>query len=195
MRLSLLSHMTGLAEEKNRLAEANQHLQEMQQQLMYLAARVAHEVNNPLGIIKTAMRLLRDEPLEDLPNSEIFQIVEAEVGRIARIVQEVLAFSRPSATDEIVDVNAIIHSLDYLLAPNLQQKDIALKVMLEPELPRVRISSDHLKQVILNMVRNAEDAMPEGGQLTIQTARSREGIQISITDTGCGIPGGTSLRR
>jgi two-component system NtrC family sensor kinase len=114
--------------------------------------------------------------------------MDAEIGRIARIVQEILAFTRPRATDEIVDVNAIIYSLDHILTPNLQQKGIALKLLLEPELPHVRISSDHLKQVILNMVRNAEDAMPEGGQLTIHTTRSRAGVQMSITDTGCGIP-------
>jgi two-component system NtrC family sensor kinase len=188
MRMSLLVHMTGLAEEKDLLEASNKRLQETQQQLMYLAARVAHEVNNPLGVIKTAMRLLMDEPAEELPNSELFQIMDAEIGRIARIVQEILEFSRPSATDESVDVNAIIHSLDHLLTPNLQQKGIMLKLLLEPGLPHVRISADHLKQVILNMVRNAEDAMHEGGQLTIQTARSHAGVQMSITDTGCGIP-------
>jgi signal transduction histidine kinase len=82
----------------------------------------------------------------------------------------------------------VIHSLDHLLTPYLQQKGIALKLLLEPALPHVRISADHLKQVILNMVRNAEDAMAEGGQLTIQTASSHTGIQMRITDTGCGIP-------
>jgi signal transduction histidine kinase len=187
MRLSLLVHITGLAEEKDLLAASNQHLQETQQQLLYLAARVAHEVNNPLGIIKTAMRLLRDEPGEDVLNSELFQIVDAEVGRIARIVQEILAFSRPSVPDASVDVNALIHSLEHLLTPNLQQKGIALKLLLEPALPHVRISADHLTQVLLNIVRNAEDAMPEGGQLTMQTTRSPAGVEISITDTGCGI--------
>jgi signal transduction histidine kinase len=188
MRLSLLVHITGLAEEKDLLAASNQHLQETQQQLLYLAARVAHEVNNPLGIIKTAMRLLRDEPGEDVLNSELFQIVDAEVGRIARIVQEILAFSRPSVPDASVDVNALIHSLEHLLTPNLQQKGIALTLLLEPALPHVRISADHLTQVLLNMVRNAEDAMPEGGQLTMQTTRSPAGVEMSITDTGCGIP-------
>ena len=188
MRLSLVAHMNSLAEEKELLEASNQRLQETQQQLMYVAARVAHEVNNPLGIIKTAMRLLRDEPAEDLSHSELFQIVEAEVGRIARIVQEILAFTRPSSADDIAEVNAVIHSLRQLLLPNLEQKKIALKMLLEPDLPPVRLSSDHLKQVILNMVRNAEDAMPEGGQLTMQTTRSAAGVQMRITDTGCGIP-------
>ena len=187
MRRSLLVHVTGLAEEKDLLAASNQHLQETQQQLLYLAARVAHEVNNPLGIIKTAMRLLRDEPEEGVPHAELFEIMDAEVGRIARIVQEILAFARPSAPDESADVNAIIHGLEQLLTPNLQQKGIALTLRLEPALPHVRISADHLTQVLLNIVRNAEDAMPEGGQLTMHTATSPAGVEMRITDTGCGI--------
>src|SRR5262249_54252280 len=188
MRMSLLVHITGLAEEKDLLTESNQRLQETQRQLMYLAARVAHEVNNPLGIIKTAVHLLKSEPMEDLPNSDLFQIMDAEIGRIARIVQEILAFSRPNAPGEIIDLNAIIQSLEPLLTPNLQQKRIALTMTLQPKLPPVQLSADHLKQVILNMVRNAEDAMPEGGQLTIQTTSSGAGVQMSSTDTGCGIP-------
>jgi len=187
MRMSLLIHITGLAEEKDLLTKSNYHLQETQQQLMYLAARVAHEVNNPLGVIKTAMRLLSEGPAEDLPSADLFQIVDAEIGRIARIVQEILAFSRPNTAGEIVEVNAVIQSLYQLFLPRLQQKGIRLEMILEPELLQVPIASDHLKQVILNMVRNAEDAMPEGGQLTLHTTSSGAGVQISITDTGCGI--------
>jgi two-component system NtrC family sensor kinase len=60
--------------------------------------------------------------------------------------------------------------------------------MLEPELPRVRMASDRLKQVLLNMIRNAEEAMPGGGHLVIQTARQHDSVQMRITDTGGGIP-------
>jgi signal transduction histidine kinase len=85
-------------------------------------------------------------------------------------------------------MNAIIHSLEPLLGPTLQGKQITLSVRLDPGLPRVRMASDHLKQVLLNMIRNAEEAMPGGGQLVIQTTRQGESAQVSITDTGGGIP-------
>jgi signal transduction histidine kinase len=60
-------------------------------------------------------------------------------------------------------------------------------MVLEPELPQVCLSADHLKQVILNLVRNAEDAMPKGGQLVMQTTRNEKGVALHIADTGCGI--------
>jgi signal transduction histidine kinase len=87
-----------------------------------------------------------------------------------------------------VDVNAVIHSLEPLLAPTLQSEHISLRVVLEPDLPQVYMGSDRLKQVLFNIIRNAEDAMSEGGDLVIQTTRQGDRIQVCITDTGSGIP-------
>jgi len=188
MRVSLRAHLAGLAEEKQLLQEANLRLQETQQQLLHLAARVAHEVNNPLAIVKTAIRIIRKQSRRDDPATENLQVIEEEINRIARIIREILAFSRPSRTDELVQVNDVIHSLSSLLEQSLGEKQIAFQVIIDPELPRVRISSDHLKQVILNLARNAEDAMPGGGQLVIRTARKGKGVALSVADTGCGIP-------
>jgi two-component system, NtrC family, sensor kinase len=87
----------------------------------------------------------------------------------------------------MVDVNAVIQSLEFLLAQNLQEKQIALSVMLDPAVPQVQMSPDHLKQVLFNLVRNAEDAMPSGGHLRIQTTPADAGVEVSIADSGCGI--------
>jgi signal transduction histidine kinase len=197
MRASLQRHLTHLAEEKRRLEETNCQLQETQHQLVQserlaavgkLAARVAHEVNNPLAIIKTAICIMRNRTQEDKPTNEQLQAIEEEINRIARILRELLDFSRPSSIEQIVDVNSVIHSLEPLLARNLQEKQIALSVVLDPAVPKARISADHLKQVLFNLVRNAEDAMPRGGYLRIHTAQVDEKIEISVADTGCGIP-------
>jgi signal transduction histidine kinase len=188
MRKSLQLHLTSLAEEKHLLEEANRRLQETQQQLLLLAARVAHEVNNPLAIIKTTFQIIRVQSLEQDSLEEQLSVVEQELDRIARIIREILAFSRPSQRDEIVEVSAVIASLKPLLEHNLSRKQIALNMILEPGLPRVRISSDHLKQVILNLVRNAEDAMPGGGHIVMQTVNRVKSVELSIADTGCGIP-------
>jgi signal transduction histidine kinase len=196
MRTSLRRHLAHLAEEKQRLEETNCRLQETQQQLLQserlaavgkLAARVAHEVNNPLAIIKTAICILRNQSHEDdLPNGHL-QTIEEEINRIARILRELLDFSRPSPIEQVADVNAVIQSLELLLEQNLQEKQIALSVMLDPAVPRAQMSPDHLKQVLFNLVRNAEDAMPSGGHLRIQTAPADAGVEVSITDSGYGI--------
>jgi two-component system NtrC family sensor kinase len=196
MRAALQHHLAHLAEEKQRLEDTNCRLQETQQQLLQserlaavgkLAARVAHEVNNPLAIIKTAICIMRHQTQEsDLTNSHL-KTIEEEINRIARILRELLDFSRPSPVEQLVDVNAVIQSLEFLLVHNLQEKQIALSVVLDPAVPQVRMSGDHLKQVLFNLVRNAEDAMPDGGHLKIQTTPTETGIEVSITDSGCGI--------
>jgi signal transduction histidine kinase len=196
MRTSLQRHLTHLAEEKQRLEETNQRLQETQQQLLQserlaavgkLAARVAHEVNNPLAIIKTAICLMRNQTPEDSSPNGHLKTIEEEINRIARILRELLDFSRPNPIEQMVDVNAVIQSLESLLTQTLQERQVALNVVLDPALPQVRISADHLKQVLLNLVRNAEDSMPNGGCLRIQTAQTDEGMEVSVADTGCGI--------
>jgi two-component system NtrC family sensor kinase len=196
MRRSLQRHLAHLDEEKQRLEETNHRLQETQQQLVQserlaavgkLAARVAHEVNNPLAIIKTAICILRSQAQEDHLTNEHLKTIEEEISRIARILRELLDFSRPDPVEQMVEVNAVIESLEFLLGQNLREKQIALSVTLDPAVPQVRISGDHLKQVLLNLVRNAEDAMPSGGLLTIQTSQVGDGTEIRVTDTGCGI--------
>ncbi|HYY16775.1 MAG TPA: HAMP domain-containing protein, partial [Gammaproteobacteria bacterium] len=132
MRMSLQLHLTSLAEEKHLLEEANLRLQETQQQLLLLAARVAHEVNNPLAIIKTTFQIIRVQNLEKDSLEEQLLVVEQELDRIARIIREILAFSRPSRRDEMVEVSAVVASLQPLLEQNLSRKRIALKTRLEP---------------------------------------------------------------
>jgi len=196
MRSSLQRHLTHLAEEKQRIEEANHRLREAQQQLVQserlaavgkLAARVAHEVNNPLAIIKTAICILRNQSQEDHPSNAHLKMIEEEINRIARILRELLDFSRPNPIEQLVDVNAVIQSLEFLLAQNLREQHVALSVVLGPAVPQVRVSTDHLKQVLLNLVRNAEDAMPDGGHLTIETTQVAGDVEVSVTDTGCGI--------
>jgi signal transduction histidine kinase len=197
MRTSLQRHLASLAEEQHRLEEANSRLQQMQQQLIQserlatvgkMAAWVAHEINNPLAIIKTSVRIIQNQSREDSQAIQRLHCIDEEVSRIAHILRELLDCSPASPTQEAVDVNAVIHSLEPLLAPTLQSEQISLRVVLEPDLPQVCMASDRLKQVLLNIIRNAEEAMSEGGDLVIQTIRQGDRIQVRITDTGGGIP-------
>ncbi len=197
MRTSLQRHLASLAEEQHRLEDANSCLQQMQQQLIQserlatvgkMAAWVAHEINNPLAIIKTSVRIIQNQSREDSQSIERLHVIDEEVSRIAYILRDLVDCSPASPTQEVVDVNAVIHSLEPLLAHTLQSEQIALRVMLEPDLPQVCMASDRFKQVLFNIIRNAEDAMSAGGDLVIQTTREGDRIQVRITDTGGGIP-------
>src|SRR5215510_4991994 len=190
-------NLASLAKEQHRLEEANSCLQQMQQQLIQserlatvgkMAAWVAHEINNPLAIIKTSVRIIQNQSREDSKTIRRLHSIDEEVNRIAHILRELLDCSPASLTQEVVDVNAVIHSLEPLLAHTLQSEQISLHVMPEPGLPQVCMASDRLKQVLLNIIRNAEEAMPDGGDLVIQTTRQGDRIQVRITDTGGGIP-------
>lgn len=194
---ALKLHRARLEDEKRLLEDANSRLRETQQQLIEserlaavgkLAARVAHEINNPLAIIKTAIRIVGHQSKADDPIKGNLQEIEEEIGRIARIVRELLDVSRPSPTEEVVQVNRVVQGLGNLLAQGLREKQITLSVALDPALPWVRLPADQLKQVILNIVRNAEDAMPRGGCLSIHTTTQGDSVEVSIADTGCGIP-------
>jgi signal transduction histidine kinase len=81
----------------------------------------------------------------------------------------------------------VVHSLRRLLEQDLAEKRISLTAILDAEVPPVRIAADQLKQVFLNMVRNAEHAMPQGGEIVIRTAQKGPCVELSITDTGSGI--------
>lgn len=194
---ALQRHLASLEEEKRRLEDANLRLRETQQQLIQserlaavgrLAAKVAHEVNNPLAIIKTGIRIIRNQGEADDPIKGNLQEIEEEIARIARIIRGLLDLSRPSAPEEVIEINRVVQSLERLLRQNLREKHIALSVALDPTSPSVRLAGDQLKQVILNFVRNAEDAMPDGGNLSIVTTRQGGRVDVSVTDTGCGIP-------
>ncbi len=197
MRIALLRHLESEAKEKRQLEESNRQLREAQQQLIQsermaaigkVAARVAHEVNNPLAIIKTAVRIIRNQRPPDNPTTGSLQMIEDEISRITRIIQELLEFSRPATpVQEWVQLNAIIQSLEPVLEHDCREKKIALNIILEPELPLVLISSDQSKQVVLNLVRNAEDAMPQGGKLIIRTLQQGRFVELRIADTGYGI--------
>ena len=196
MRTALQRHLASLEDEKRLLEDANQRLRETQQQLIQsermaavgkLASRVAHEVNNPLAIIKTAIRIASNQSTGDTPVKKTLQEIEEEIGRIARIIRGLLDLSRPRPTEEIIQVNAVIQSLESLLEQDLREKRISLSIALDPDLPCVCLSADQLKQVILNLVRNAEDAMPGGGRLSIQTRQREHTVEVAVDDTGCGI--------
>ena len=152
-----------------------------------LAASVAHEVNNPLQAITLHLQLMADDDLNQASKEEL-DIVQQEVDRIAVIVQRLLEFQRPKHGRRTLQT--VPHLLDDVLAlagKQLQRSMIAViredKAGLEP----IMVAGDQLKQVFLNLILNALEAMPDGGELTIRSRPIDERVEISFTDIGPGI--------
>ncbi|MCX7021068.1 MAG: PAS domain S-box protein, partial [bacterium] len=154
-----------------------------------LAADIAHEVNNPLGIITNYLQIAKGD-LE--PASEPYKtigVVEEEVHRIARIISGLLDFYRPeSAYLESTSVNRLVEDLLMLVGIQLEKQGIAVEKDLQDDLPGVLVAPDQLRQVLLNLVTNAQDAMPSGGTLSVRTFISDGRVVISFSDSGIGIP-------
>ena len=197
MRKALRSHVMNLAEEKERLEQANKTILATQEQLIQseklaavgkLSAKVAHEVNNPLAIIKTSVHIINKQMADDDPNKENLDIVEEEIARIARIIKQLIASARPKTEIAPVDVNEVIRKLMKLATDELASQGVESELDLTANLPLPRLSLDQFKQVLLNLIKNAREAMPDGGILRIETARQQGGLSIRVTDTGMGIP-------
>jgi signal transduction histidine kinase len=159
-----------------------------------LAANIAHEINNPLGVIKNYLHLFRQkQPQMDDTSSEALKIVQEELDRIARIVRNLLDFYKPgAAVPENLAINEEIGNLMPLLEPGFRKRQIRLNLELEDGLPAIQLPRDHLRQVLLNLLKNAEDAVDNGGQVTVRTGLVDEintaRIMLEVSDNGCGIP-------
>ncbi len=154
-----------------------------------LAAGVAHEMRNPLGVIATSLYYLKDilSP-QDKSVKRHFEIMNAEIARCQIIINNLLEFSRKSEKEvELVDVNRLLEMSLSLLEKDLLVRDIHL-VKEMSNIPNVLVNMDEMKQVLLNLILNATQSMPKGGELKVKTSRAgKEKIRIKIKDTGVGI--------
>ena len=156
--------------------------------------RAAHEINNPLGIIKNYLAILKVKLGDDAPISDELRIIYEELDRIVRIVRG-LTHDDVDAGDlsETSDLNALIQDLVKVTQPTWQHKGIQLTALLTPGLARLTNDRDKLKQIVLNLMLNAIEATPSGGTVRIETAalsnhRHEHFIEILIADSGSGIP-------
>ncbi len=157
-----------------------------------LAAGVAHEINNPLEIIYNYLRHIKfsfDDPLLHETVNELHE----EITYIAGIVKNLLSLaSSDQAGRDVVDINELIRSTLALLRHSAGEKRIALAFSPEDGELALSVNRGEMRQVILNLVRNSFDAMPDGGEIRIETARVRDesgasSARITVTDTGPGI--------
>ncbi|MDY7077653.1 MAG: GAF domain-containing protein [Chloroflexota bacterium] len=170
-----------------------------------LVASIAHEVNNPLQAVQSCLTLTGEELLGRRRPEKLNQylgIAESEIERISVIVRRMRDFYRPARTGwQPTDVHAVLESVLALSGKQLQHSNVIVERCFQQGavgLPEIQANPDHLKQVFLNLVLNAIDAMPEGGTLRISTAFDQmqfpiasgggAAVRIEFSDTGVGIP-------
>jgi two-component system NtrC family sensor kinase len=152
-----------------------------------LAASVAHEVNNPLQAIALQLQLIGDERLTK-PANERLAIVREEVSRIAEMVQRLLDFQRPALGQRSQhDVSRLLDDVLVLADKQLQQHDISVVRQDGSDLNGVLVAGNQIKQVFLNLILNAVEAMPGGGQLHVRTQQHNGTVSVTFSDTGVGL--------
>ena len=159
-----------------------------------IAGGFAHEIRNPLTSIKTFIQLAPERKDDSQFINEFSRIVLDDVNRIERLIQEILDYARymePRLTDE--DLNEIVSSCLYFIQVKADSRGIKIEKDLAPELPRGMLDRQQIKQVLLNLLLNAMDAMSEKpGTLRVRTTRLQKAdgavwTQVEIEDTGHGI--------
>lgn len=194
---------TQLQDEKKELLQANFDLKRTQNQLVQseklaatgrLSADIAHEINNPIGIIASRVEcmLLDDREREEgkLPEPVIedLNVIMNQANKIARITRSLLSFARlPVEEKNVYNLNDVILETENLWYKHLKKKGIELSHELRFDLCGVWGNSNQIQQVLFNLIQNCEDAMPEGGNIHIISSSDHKWVSVQVIDTGCGI--------
>ena len=188
--VSILHDLTEIRELERRRVEQQLFESEKLAAVGRLAASIAHEVNNPLEAIKNALYLMQTSSEID-KNSRFLEIARKETERVSHIIRQMLGFARRAGEVDWVDVNQLLEETLVLLEKKLKQQRIRVAKNLEPALPHVRARADQLRQVFLNLILNAQQAIEADGEIRISTARYEQALQPSIlvqlSDSGVGI--------
>ena len=188
--LSSMADLAAIAIENARLYEQMMVLEERIRRieklgvLGELAVGVAHEIRNPLTIIKMLVHGLRSEYAEN----QDMGIIGSEIVRLNGIVNRFLNYARPAeSVSQEVDLNGLLDDTVQLVGHRIERQRIEVERRYEA-LPSVQADPDKIEQVLLNLLLNALDAMPEGGGLMLTTHTADTNVAVRIQDTGPGIP-------
>jgi two-component system NtrC family sensor kinase len=153
-----------------------------------LAAGIAHELNNPLTGVLTFSTLMRKKMPAGSQDAEDLDLVIRETKRCAAIIRRLLDFAREKAPEKkFADLNRLIEETVQLVERPAHLAHIEIRLELDPGLPPVWMDPDLVKQVVMNMLVNAQHAIDREGAITVRTRRLADKVEISIVDTGCGI--------
>lgn len=194
--LVLRSIVSRAGDKLERRAEERQKLKEKLDRAERLAhlgtmiAIVSHELKSPLGIVHSTAEILEKRMKKIAPGSEeLAGIIVKETERLNNIVLEFLDFARPQNMHiESGDLNITLRKVLEFIQPELKKKGISLVTNLDPSLPLLKFDADMMYRALLNITVNAVQSMPGGGDLMVTTWRKGDRVELSVADTGEGMP-------
>jgi len=154
-----------------------------------MSAGIAHEVRNPLTGVSLLLDELHDRLLGQETDQQLIRRALGEIERLEALVNEMLHFSTmPEPQLGMGQIADVIQDSLFLLRKQCQRQNVTLVEKIASDLPDIMMDADRIKQVLLNLLNNALEAMPQGGELSIQVLALKDAIQIEVKDTGVGIP-------
>jgi len=154
-----------------------------------LIANVAHELNNPVQIIygRTEVAQMKNAGGKDI--KEDLDMIKDQCESAREMIERLLTFSKPSrGARKKVNINASIELVTGLIEKSFSHGNIKIEKVLAGSLPEIEIGEKQMQEVFMNLLKNAADAMPGGGIVTVSTSREGKSIRVDVTDKGCGIP-------
>jgi len=177
--------------------EMERKLRQTQEQLLQseklaamgrLTSQIAHELNNPLYGIMNTLELMKTEIPPESKRRRILEMALSETVRLSEMLRKMLSFSKPDEEEkQPTNINTILDEILLLHEKQLREHSIRISPSLAEDLDMVKASKNQLRQVFLNIISNARDAMPEGGTLSVTTRAEGENVNVEISDTGMGI--------
>jgi len=177
----------GIAKDISELKQAEEFLRKSDRvsAIGQLAAGIAHEIRNPLTSVKGFLQFLQEQSSDQ----EFFEIMRREIDRIELITNEFLILAKPQAKSySYLSIDTILTGFIPLVETQAKMSNIDINMQIDEDLPVIYCDGNQIKQVFLNVIKNAMEAMSSGGLITF-TVKKKEGyLQILIEDQGCGIP-------
>ncbi len=154
-----------------------------------LSAGLAHEIRNPLGSIEGAMQILRRQELPTETRQEFGDLAQKEVDRLKGLLTNFLDFARPQAPKRVLtELVQLLESVGKLATDTAKMSGTRVRIESSESVPAVSVDPEQMKQVLLNLVINAIQAMPAGGEVVLRAVHRSESVVLEVQDEGVGIP-------
>jgi PAS domain S-box-containing protein len=156
-----------------------------------LTSQIAHELNNPIYGIMNTLELLKTEIPPENKRRKILDLSLSEIQRLSEMLRNMLSFSKPEEEErKKVDLNNLLEGILLMMEKQMKEANVKIVTQFDREIPEIMASTNQMRQVFLNMFKNAKEAMPKGGTITVKTETERNNVLVRIEDTGIGIPEG-----